>query len=369
MEASAAGSAPATSTARRTGHRSDAEPGGSTIPDEFSVSEYEIEYPPERRPSDGHGSTHELALDPRGDALWITGQDEATIVRAGFDGTMQTFELPDGSGPHGIVFDVDGELWVTLEFAGSIARLDRAGSVVEEIDVRIVCTTCATPINPHPHGLAVGADGRTLWFTGKSTGTIGRIGPARAVTTFPVTIGASAPIYIEAGTDGNMWFTELVGNAIGRITPAGAVTEFSIPTPNSRPISLVRDPRGRGMWFSEEAGNRVAHVSADGVITEFPVPKAQDNVILAALAFDDDGALWVQQYVDQHHPQPAGPDHVVRIGPELLDAPTDGTDELSFTFVPTPTEATVMHRIILGPDDHLWFTELATNRLGRITGS
>jgi hypothetical protein len=26
----------------------------------------------------------------------------------------------------------------------------------------------------------------------------------------------------------------------------------------------------------------------------------------------------------------------------------------------------VMHRIILGPDDALWSTELSTNRLGRI---
>ena len=56
------------------------------------------------------------------------------------------------------------------------------------------------------------------------------------------------------------------------------------------------------MWFSEEAGNKVARITLDGTITEFGVPLAQKNNILAALAFDAEGDLWVQQYVDPTQP-------------------------------------------------------------------
>ena len=312
------------------------------------------------------GSTHELVADPSGDAIWITGQNEVTVVRASLDGQMTAFEMPEGSGPHGIVFDAAGQLWVSLEFAGEIVRLDPQGRIVETIDVSIECDTCAAPLNPSPHGLAVGLDGRTLWFTGKATGTIGRIAPDGVITTWQTPTVGSVPIYIEAADDGSMWFTELVGGAIGRITPDDELTEFRIPTANSRPISLVRDPDGDAMWFSEEAGNKVARITLDGTITEFAVPMSQPNVILAALRFDDQGDLWVQQYVDQRRPGPAGEDHVVEIDRAIRTADGGTLDGIRFTYHTTPSTDTVMHRIILGPGGTLWFTELATNQLGRI---
>ncbi len=344
-----------------------AAPAGS----DARVEEFPITYPADRMPGhDGSdhaaGSTHELVADPAGDAFWITGQNEATVVRAGLDGTQQTFEMPAGSGPHGIVFDAAGRLWVSLEFAGQLVRLDPDGTIAETVDIHLACPGCAAPLNPHPHGLAVGADGETLWFTGKSTGTIGRVAPDRTITTWQIPTVGSVPIYIETGADGTMWFTELVGNAIGRITADGTLTEFAIPTPNSRPISLVRDPDGDAMWFSEEAGGKVARIDPDGTISEFGVPLARPNVILAALQFDRDGDLWVQQYVDPKNPLPAGEDHVVEIDRALRTASGGDIDDVGFVFHTTPSRDTVMHRIVLGPDGALWFTELATNVLGRI---
>jgi virginiamycin B lyase len=58
------------------------------------------------------------------------------VGEAALDGSMQTFEMPEGSGPHGIVFDAKGQLWVSLEFAGEIVRLDTAGTIVQTIDVK-----------------------------------------------------------------------------------------------------------------------------------------------------------------------------------------------------------------------------------------
>jgi virginiamycin B lyase len=150
------------------------------------------------------------------------------------------------------------------------------------------------------------------------------------------------------------------------VTPEGVVTEFAIPTFNSRPIAIVPGPDGN-MWFTEEAGSKVGRVGRDGRITEFAVPKTQPNAILAGLAFDREGNLWVQQYVDHNHPAPAGRDHLVRIDRASLTAVPSRLSRTHFTFYPVPTRDTVMHRVILGPDGRLWFTEMNADKVGRLT--
>lgn len=321
------------------------------------------------------GSTHEITFDADGGrALWITGQNYDSVVEVSESGAMTFHAMPAGSGPHGIEFDADGRLWVTLEFAGQIVRLDADGRIAETIDVHLDCPTCPDggKINPRPHGMGFGRDGRTIWFTGKATGTVGRIAPDGTITTFVLPTVGSVPIYVRAGNDGTMWVTELVGNKIARITAGGEVSEFTIPTHNSRPIAIVPEPGSDAMWFSEEAGNRVARITPDGTITEVPVPMTQANVILAGLAFDRDGNLWVQQYVDQNAPTPAAPsppgvDHIVRIDKAILTAAPGELAQVPITFYPVPTAQTVMHRIVQGPDGAIWFTELATNKLGKLT--
>ena len=313
------------------------------------------------------GTTHEIDYSPKGDSgLWITNQDADLVANLTLDGTVSEYPMPPGSGPHGLAFDPAGHLWVTFEFLGAVAQLDLHGHIVAQYDVRLDCAGCAEKINTHPHGLAIDPDGRTVWFTGKATGTLGKITPDGHVETFPLTTVDSVPIYLSAGPDGNMWFTELVGNAVGRITPDGHVQEFPIPTTNSRPIAIIPDPRGQAMWFTEEAGNRVGRVSLDGSIAEYPVPMTQPNVILAALAFDGDQNLWVEQYVDANNPDPAGPDHVIRIDRSILATPAGQISGVPMSFYEVPTRDTVLHRIIRGPDGNMWFTELAANKVGEV---
>jgi virginiamycin B lyase len=218
------------------------------------------------------GSTHEMTFDGRGSTdLWITGQNYDALARVTTDGqpSFSFLNMPKGSGPHGIEFDAAGLLWVTLEFHGRVVALDKDVEVVHNYDVRLDCSSCPEKINTHPHGLGIAADGKTVWFTGKATGTVGRITPDGKVQTFALPTVGSVPIYIRSGPDGNMWVTELVGNKIARVTPIGCVTEFAIPTFNSRPIAIVPGPDGN-MWFTEEAGNKVGRVESDGTITEFP---------------------------------------------------------------------------------------------------
>jgi virginiamycin B lyase len=342
------------------------------------VTEYAIPYPPAAPAAASHGamahagSTHEIVFDPRRDMLWISGQNHDALVRIRFDraGVPHMAILPTGagSGPHGIAFDAAGNRWVTLEYAGRILAVDGSGATIFDQPVSLACPTCPAPINTHPHGLGVGPDGRTIWFTGKATGTIGRIAPGGEIRHFALPTPGSVPIYIHAGPDGNMWVTELAGNKIARVTPAGVPTEFDIPTPYARPIAIVPGPDGN-MWFSEEAGSKVARITPAGVITEFPVPRTHPNQILAGLAFDAEGNLWIQQYVDHNVREPGGPDNIIRIDRAGLAGAPGGLTAAHFTAYPVPTRDTVMHRIIAGPDDAMWFTEMRADRLGRIAAA
>jgi len=336
-----------------------------------TVTEFAIAYPDREHMScSQQGCTHEITYNQNGgDVLWITGQDYDRLVKVGMDGQMSFYSLPAGSGPHGIEFDRAGRLWVTLESAGKVARLDGNGHIVAEYNVRLDCSTCGREINTRPHGLAIGDDGKTIWYTGKATGTVGKITPAGKIQTFALLTVGSVPIYIKDGPDGNMWVTELVGNKIARITPDGEVTEFPIPTYNSRPIAIVPEPGGKAMWFTEEAGNKVARIDMDGHVTEFPVPKSQDNVLLAGLSFDNGRNLWVQQYVNQNDPNPAGPDHLIKIDKAILAAEPSDISKVRITFYPVPTSGTVMHRIILGPDGNMWFTEMYADKVGKLITS
>ncbi|MEZ4664148.1 MAG: hypothetical protein R2911_42000 [Caldilineaceae bacterium] len=314
-------------------------------------------------PVDRRGSTHEIITN--NDALWLTSPNYDAVVKVALAGQMHFYPLPAGSGPHGIAFDGAGQLWVSLEEQGKIVQLDSNGNIITEYDIRLACQSCPQAINPHPHGLAIGADGKTIWYTGKGTGTVGKITPDGQIQSFALPTVGSVPIYVKAGPDGNMWVTELVGNKIARVTESGAVTEFPIPTHNSRPIAIVPEPGGQAMWFTEEAGNKVARIEPDGTITEWPVPKTQDNVILAGLAFDAENNLWVQQYVDPNQPTPTGVDHIIKIDKALLTAPSSDISAIPITFYGVPTPNTGMHRIVWGPDGNMWFTELKTDKVGR----
>lgn len=346
-----------------------------------TVVEYPVKYPNATTMETGAchpaptGSTHEITFNANGgNHLWVTGQNYDQVVKVGLDGETTFYPMPSKSGPHGIEFDGAGRLWVSLEFRGEIVRLDENGRIVQTIDVSLPCPSCPDgKLNTYPHGLWFGADGKTIWFTGKGTGTVGKVAPDGKITTYPLKTVGSVPIYVRPGSDGTMWVTELVGNVIASIAADGTVTEFRIPTTNSRPIAIVPEPGdSKAMWFSEEAGNKVARITPDGKITEYPLPLTQANVIVAALAFDKDRNLWVQQYINQNNPTPSNPspgggDYIIRIDRSILTTAPGDISRVPMTYYRVPSTQTVMHRIVQGPDGNIWFTELGINKVGKLT--
>jgi virginiamycin B lyase len=280
---------------------------------------------------DAGGSTHELTLGPDGD-VWVTQQNTAKLVRVSPRGHVRVFALPPGSGPHGIKFDRRGRLWVTLEFANAIARVGLDGRIVRRYPI--------ARANAGPHGLDVARDG-SVWWTGKEGGVIGRLDPATGrMRVFSLPNGQSLPIYIAQGCDG-LYFTELNAGRIGRVKASGKITEWKTPTPGSRPIAVA--PRNCRIWFSEEASHRYGVLDPrTGRIVEYPLRRPTDE--LASLAFDRLGTLWLQH-----------------VKPDVFGRAGRGREASTF---PIPTTHATMHRIILGPGGRMWFTELASDKVG-----
>lgn len=324
------------------------------------ITEYSLNWP-----GPVHGSTHELVMDK--EHIYVTGQNMHQVAKFDHQGrVVDYYQMPDGSGPHGILFDKHGRLWVSLEFFGQVVQLDERGTIVRKIDVRLVAEGAKTPINTAPHGIGLDADGETIWFTGKRTSTVGRINPNGSVEHFQLNNLAALPIFLSAGADGAIWGTELLSSAILHVTRDGEVKEFPIPTSNSRPIAVIPDPSARYMWFTQEAGVKIGKIDMKGKITEYPVPALQKNDILASLAFDRDENLWVQVYVDHNNPNPSGYDYILKFDKSIKNVTGSDISDVPFSTHTVPSTGTMMHRIKMDDKGNLWFTEMMTDKLGKI---
>ena len=299
------------------------------------------------------GSTHEITLGPDGN-LWFTQQNQNMLGRLTPSGQFTLYSTGPDSGPHGIEFDKQGRLWITRQFSNTISQV-------------IIKGTSATFINhaipyadSNPHGLTVARDGK-VWFTGREGNVVGYYDPKANKfrisklgnpdpSTNPEDNG-NFPIYIKQAPDGSMYFTNLLTSRVSRITPSGKLTQFPLPStygpPNdARPIAVYLMNNGVAV-VTEESGHAYAYIQKNGLVTEKPLAPIDSEA--ASLTYDRLGTLWIQYNT---------PDDIARVN-------ADG----SLNVFPIPTTDAVQHRITIGPDGELWYTELKADKIGRmITG-
>src|SRR5215471_6075087 len=249
---------------------------------------------------------------------------------------VKEFKVPYGStDPRGITVGADGNLWFADYLGFAIGTMT---------EFPLPCVNppyCFESIGPY--GITVGPDGN-LWIA-EVAGKIGRATTAGAATNFDIPSSPGKPVYIAAGSDGNLWFTESFANKIGRITTAGKVTEFPIPTANSTPEGIAAGPDGN-LWFTEESGNRIARITTAGVLTEFP--SLPSPVLPMAITAGPDGNLWFTELGN----------HIGRITPAG-----------EITEFPLPDMAgggAFGNGITSGPDGNLWLTRASASE-ARIT--
>ncbi len=177
--------------------------------------------------------------------------------------------------------------------------------------------------------------------------------PTPTVYQFSIPVASNKPQWIAQGSDGNMWFTEDVG-MVARITPAGFVTEFTIPTPLAHPQMIIGASDGN-LWFTEftttppPGTSLIAKVTTAGVFTEFGTlfaPPPPDNPM--GLVDRGDGNIW---YVANGSS---------RVGFQGITSGVAGETSI-------PTANSGPFGISTAPDNNLYYTESATDKIGRIT--
>jgi streptogramin lyase len=169
----------------------------------------------------------------------------------------------------------------------------------------------------------------------------------------------------------------------------GTVVEFSIPYPTNETADLQGShtmPMGAGhagsthefaynnnggnaIWITGQNYDTLVKVALDGEMKLYSLPQGSGPHGIdfdAGLSFDKNNNLWVQQYVDQNNPEPTGPDHIIKIDKTVLTAKPSDAGKLSVISYPVPTRKTVMHRIIQGPDGNMWFTEMKSDKIGKL---
>ncbi|TDD80966.1 hypothetical protein E1293_19665 [Actinomadura darangshiensis] len=213
-----------------------------------------------------------MAAAPDG-SLWFT-DISTTVPRVGHvdpaTGKAALYELPATGTVNfknaqitGITPGPDGAMWFTGRSSGAIGRIDASGTV----------TAYATGLVPHE--LTTGPD-KAIWFT-TSGGTIGRLDPATGeVASYPTPNGRNGnPVMggIVTGPDGDLWFTEPGAGKVARIDPAThAVTEYATPVADSMPSGIAAGPDGK-LWVTESAASNIASVDPlAGAMREYPLP-------------------------------------------------------------------------------------------------
>jgi virginiamycin B lyase len=329
----------------------------NTITKLGNITEYPLNWP-----STETGSTHELVIDKQ--FIYVTGQNMARVAKLDYEGTVLAyFEMPENSGPHGILLDKEGKLWVSLEFHGKVVQLDDNGKIVQSVDVNIPVNDSKTLINPAPHGICLSEDGNSIWFTGKRTSTVGKFGIVdKIVEHFELDNLASLPIFLSAGDNGKIWGTELLSSAILNVTLEGKIQEFKIPTSNSRPIGIITDPSSKFMWFTQETGVNIGRIDAHGNIVEYPVPTLQENDILGSLTFDREHNLWVQVYNNSAECY----SYLLKFDKSIRDKMGLSISGVPFSTHLLTAKMPMLHRIKMDHDGNLWFTEMMTDKIGVI---
>jgi streptogramin lyase len=170
---------------------------------------------------------------------------------------------------------------------------------------------------------------------------------------FSIPTSTNRPQWIAAGSDGNMWFTENPGSAVARVTPAGVVTEFTIPTANAQPQMIIGASDGN-LWFAEFAttpspgSSKIARLTTTGAFTEYSTlfaPPPPDNPL--GLVDRGDGNIW---YVANGSS---------RVGFQGISSGVAGETSI-------PTANSGPFGISTAPDNNLYYTESAVDKIGRI---
>ncbi len=294
-----------------------------------------------------------IANGPDGN-VWITAQSGGRIAKVSPSGAATEYLLPNTprlATPRGIARGADGSLWVTDTFRFSLYKVTTAGVATEIVYPGAGCpdTGCSGG------GAIVGPADGSMWFA--RYGAFMKYSPQ--ANTFNEYVfrrdGAGARVHSFAlAADGSLWFTDDggVNETIGKIAPNGTITMLPA-IPNMAATTIEAGSSGV-LWFAASkrvmsGGNVLGAIGridiATNGLTLFDLP---DNVRVSDIALASDGNAWFA----------TGANRVGQITP---------SGQVTMYTVPGGREP---DRLILGPNNDLWYTVPSgtSPSVGRIGG-
>jgi streptogramin lyase len=298
----------------------------------------------------------------------VVGQNN--VVSATLNGVISSFAIalsnpsPNAGVPATVsvnvsAFDADGNVIVgsTSDYSTPIKLTvnDSTNSGTLSLSKKVLQGPWATATLTYNGGTLNSGlpGGPTATVTASASGfgsTATAFTPKPTVYQYSIPSASNRPRYIAAGSDGNMWFTEaLPGNVVARITPAGVVTEFSIPTANAVPDQIIGAADG-DLWFTESGStaNKIAKITTTGTFTEYSTlfaPPPADQPM--GLVDRGDGNIWYVGFGSS------------RVGYTSYNGSLAGETSV-------PTSSSQPFGIAAAPDNYLYYTEFAADKIGRI---
>lgn len=206
---------------------------------------------------------HNQIVDPQG-RVWYAGNANGMIGR--YDPATQEitrYPMPDPAvrDPHTLTFDGRGHIYFTAQQAGYVGRLTMATGAIDLIEVGR---------GTRPYGIVIDAQGRPF-FCEFGTNKIAMIDPATLTLREYTLPEGSRPRRMALGGDGRtIWYVDYLRGYLGRLDPAtGAVREFASPSgAQARPYAMTSDDQGR-LWYVETGPRPNRMVGFDPATEQF----------------------------------------------------------------------------------------------------
>lgn len=307
-----------------------AEPAGAAIdpivdnPLQVEITEWPVPWP-DTRPRDPD-------VAPNG-VIWLVGQGGDYAAR--FDpetGEFRRKELPPGTGPHNIIIDWDGTLWIAGNRQAFIGRMSY-------ITGELTRFTFEEETARDPHTMVFSGKNE-IWFTMQWSNYIGRLNKRSGhVDLVPMQTEQARPYGIELDSKGHPWVALLGTNGLATVDPDSLeLRVVYLPRADSRlrRLAITRDDM---VWYTDYAQGHIGRYDPrSGEFTEWKTPSERSGPY--AMAADDDGRIWFVE---------TWPETNMLVGFD----PVSGT---FFSVTPIPSGAGSVRHMVYDPNrNSLWF--------------
>jgi virginiamycin B lyase len=265
--------------------------------------------------------------------IWLVGQGGDYAAR--FDPANEMFrrqELPVGTGPHNIIIDWDGTLWIAGNRQAFIGKMNSTNGNLERITMPV-----ETARDPHT---LVFSGRNQIWFTMQWGNQVGRLNKRSGeIDLVPMPFERARPYGIQLDSANRPWVALLGVNALATIDPdkmSAQVVYLPREESRLRRLAITSDDN---IWYADYSGGHIGRYEpVSGNITEWRTPS--ESSLPYAMAHDEDDRIWFVE---------TGPQPNLLVG-------FDPATETFFSVTPIEVARGSVRNMVFDPNrNSLWF--------------